>query len=66
MQAYGVVGADDALVNVAPCLALVGVLTLPHTLHFQVQEERPHLQVIPAVDVLEQLPVLHFELPDPR
>ncbi len=42
---HRIVESDDVLVDIAPSLIVVGVLTLPHALHFEVQEESLHHRV---------------------
>ena len=49
MQPHAVVAADDVVSDVARGLGVVGIVTLPNTLHFELQEEALHHRVIPAV-----------------
>ena len=49
VQPHAVVEADDVVGDVACGLGVVGIVTLPDTLHFEVQEEALHHRVIPAI-----------------
>ncbi len=47
----GVVKADDVVVDISDCLSGVGVVSLPDSLHLQIQEEAFHHGAIPTVSL---------------
>jgi hypothetical protein len=44
-----VIKANDVFGDIALSLAVVGIIMLPYTLHFQIQKEAFHHGVVPAI-----------------
>lgn len=48
MQSHAVVEANDVIGSIGLRLAMVGIVTLPHAFHLEVQEESLHHGIVPT------------------